>query len=175
MGLSCVFLLALLSLRSCLGRHLPRDDGSTLYAISERWAFHTGGYPNSPAVSQDGKTVFVGSENYNLYAIDATNGTKRWAFKTAGLVTSSPAVSQDGKTVFVGSYDNNLYAIDVTNGTKRWAFKTGNIVRSSPAVSQDGKTVFVGSDDNNLYTIDPTTGQSVGRSRPRGSSSRLLR
>ena len=77
-------------------------------AVTERWAFNTGGSgDSSPAVSQDGKTVFIGSgdlfsQDLNMYAIGATK-----AFKIGeSLFPKSPAVSQDGKTVFVSSADN---------------------------------------------------------------------
>ena len=62
---------------------------------------------SSPALSSDGATVFVGSNDYKLYAICATSGTQKWALHvkravTGGKVHSSPALSSDGATVFVG-------------------------------------------------------------------------
>ena len=66
-----------------------------------------GGVFSSPALSSDGATVFVGSNDYKLYAICATSGTQKWALHvkravTGGKVHSSPALSSDGATVFVG-------------------------------------------------------------------------
>jgi len=113
---------------------------------------------SSPAISSDGATVFVGSYDKKLYAIDAANGTLKWAFETGGNVRSSPAISSDGATVFVGSFDGKLYAIDAASGTEKWAFETGGEVYSSPAISSDGATVFVGSEDNKLYAIDAADG-----------------
>merc|ERR1711971_981608 len=63
---------------------------------------------------------------------NAEPGTRRWAFKTGGVVVSSPAVSPDGATVFVGSQDEHVYAIDAETGTRRWAFKTSREVYSIP-------------------------------------------
>ena len=83
-----------------------------------------------------------------MYAVDATDGTQRWQFKT-GRVTSSPAVV-DG-TVYVGCCDNHLYAVDATDGTQCWQFETDDEVRSSPAVV-DG-TVYVGSCDGYVYGL----------------------
>jgi outer membrane protein assembly factor BamB len=54
-------------------------------------------------------TVYVGSADDNLYAVDAATGDQRWAFETGDVVYSSPTVA-DG-TVYVGSYDDNLYAV----------------------------------------------------------------
>ena len=125
----------------------------------QRWSFKTGdGVDSSPTISADGSTVFFGSWDNSLYAVDAATGAMKWSFATGGWVRSSPAISADGSTVFVGSDDNNLYAVDAATGAKKWSFKTGDLVVSSPAISADGSTVFVGSRDHNLYAL--ATGDS---------------
>ena len=44
---------------------------------------HTGGdVESSPALSPDGATVFVGSNDGKLYAIEAASGTERWSLQT---------------------------------------------------------------------------------------------
>ena len=67
---------------------------------------------SSPALSRDGKVVYVGSGDNSLYAVDAVTGSKISSFATGDEVTSSPALSSDGKVVYVGSGDNSLYAVD---------------------------------------------------------------
>ena len=64
---------------------------------------------SSPAIGSDG-TVYVGSADTKLYAINSKSGEKKWEFETGGAVTSSPAIGSDG-TVYVGSVDKKLYAI----------------------------------------------------------------
>ena len=105
---------------------------------------------SSPAIGSDG-TVYVGSNDYKLYAINGKSGVKLWEFETGGNVSSSPAIGSDG-TVYVGSYDKKLYAINGKSGVKLWEFETGSDVHSSPAIGSDG-TVYVGSDDKKLYAI----------------------
>jgi hypothetical protein len=74
------------------------------------WEFEAGdSVGSSPAIGSDG-TVYVGSDDKNLYALDGKTGKKLWKFETGGGVGSSPAIGSDG-TVYVGSYDNKLYAI----------------------------------------------------------------
>ena len=63
---------------------------------------------SSPAIGSDG-TVYVGSYDNKLYAINGKSGVKLWEFETGGIVRSSPAIGPDG-TVYVGSHDK-LYAI----------------------------------------------------------------
>ena len=74
------------------------------------WEFKTGGVVNSsPAIGSDG-TVYVGSHDKKLYAINPKSGVKLWEFETGRFVTSSPAIGSDG-TVYVGSSDKKVYAI----------------------------------------------------------------
>lgn len=123
-------------------------------AGTEQWAFETGdGILSSPTVVNG--TVFIGSNDENLYAVDAETGEQRWVFETAGNVRSSPTVV-DG-IVFVGSYDGNLYAIDAEAGTEQWTFETEDSISSSPTVV-DG-TILIGSWDNNLYAVNAETGE----------------
>ena len=70
------------------------------------WEFETGGYVYSPAIGSDG-TVYVGSLDDKLYAINPKSGVKLWEFETGDIVESSPAIGSDG-TVYVGSWDNKL-------------------------------------------------------------------
>lgn len=116
----------------------------------ERWRFRAGSFVDScPALGSDG-TVYVGSADFYLYALNA-DGTLKWRFRTGGGVVSSPALGLDG-TVYVGSNDRYLYALNA-NGTLKWRFQTGSAVFSSPALGSDG-TVYVGSQDGFVYALN---------------------
>lgn len=133
------------------GAFVPRSTGT------QRWASPIDDdVRSSPAVSPDGQTVYFGSDDTYLYAVDTTTGAQRWKFPTDDKVRSSPAVSPDGAAVFVGSHDYKLYAVNATDGVELWNFNTGNRVFSSPVLS--GATVFVGSESNKLYAINVETG-----------------
>jgi outer membrane protein assembly factor BamB len=122
-------------------------------APSLRWKFKTGGFVgSSPAIDKGG--VFFGSQNQDVYSVDATTGTEKWHFETGKIVFSSPAVA-DG-VVYVGSHDSNLYALNESSGKERWRAKTGAEVESSPTV--DGNLVYVGSNDGKVYAFDRTSG-----------------
>ena len=126
---------------------------------------------SSPVVA-DG-TVYVGSGDGNLYALDAATGEPRWTFRTGNVVHASPAFA-DG-IVFVGSWDGDFYAVDAKTGAEKWRFHGGqdpaihNQVgfQSSPAVV-DG-VVYVGCRDANLYAIDAATGKEKWRVDHEGS------
>ena len=50
----------------------------------------------------------MGSQDNNVYALNAKTGAKLWSFTTGSSVTSSPAVANG--VVYVGSYDGKVYA-----------------------------------------------------------------
>ena len=116
---------------------------------------------SSPAVV-DG-TVFFGSGDGYVYALEAASGRVRWRFKTGSVVHSSPAVASG--IVYVGNWDSFLYALDAGTGRELWRFKTRTDekdfnqvgIQSSPTVV-DG-TVYFGCRDSTLYAVDARSGQ----------------
>ena len=104
-----------------------------------KWTFTTGDdIKSSPSIGPDG-TIYVGSTDNKLYAINP-DGTERWNFTTGANVISCPTVGKDG-TIYVGSNDGNLYAIN-PDGTEKWRFKTQESISSSPVLGVDG-TIYV--------------------------------
>jgi outer membrane protein assembly factor BamB len=165
-------------------RGRPTPDGAYLYSLSDDgylyklerqsgklvWQFdtHGGSVPRdgsgsgtdpyddfaSAAAVSDG-TVYIGSADKTLYAIDAETGLGRWHFDTQGIVRSTPAVS-DGR-VFFGSRDHRVYAVDARTGALGWQYDTLREVVSSPLVA-DG-TVYIGSRSSDLLALAAATGQ----------------
>jgi eukaryotic-like serine/threonine-protein kinase len=84
---------------------------------------------SSAAVVND--TLYIGSTDHNLYALNASDGRLRWKFQTGSRVTSSPAVSEG--TAYFASYDSNFYAVDIATGKLQWQFKTGGEHRFAAA------------------------------------------
>jgi hypothetical protein len=98
------------------------------------WEFETGGaVHSSPAIGSDG-TVYVGSDDKKLYAINGKSGVKLWEFKTGGAVHSSPAIGSDG-TVYVGA-GKKLYAIKTDSkglAKSPWPMRGQNPLRTGRA------------------------------------------
>ncbi len=118
-------------------------------------------YLSSPAVAD--QTVYAGSGDGNVYALDARTGDVRWKFKTGDVVHASPAIANG--TVYVGSWDRYFYALDAATGHLRWRFLTGDDraihnqigIQSSAAVG--GGLVYFGCRDSHLYALDAASGQ----------------
>jgi eukaryotic-like serine/threonine-protein kinase len=118
-------------------------------------------YLSSPSVWNG--TVYFGSGDGNVYAVEAGTGALKWKFHTGDVVHSSPAIA--GGTVFIGSWDSYFYALDAATGKEKWRFKTGEDpkihnqqgIQASAAVA-DG-TVYFGCRDSNFYAVDAATGK----------------
>lgn len=142
-----------------------------------KWVFPTGNRVVSSPVMQ-GNAVYFGSDDGNVYAVDAASGRQLWKYTTRGAVSASPAI--EGDTLYVGSFDGHFYAINARTGVLRWKFATAgerrfeakglhgwlpttqtffdpfDIFLSSPVVV--GGSVYFGSGDGHLYALDAASG-----------------
>jgi PQQ-like domain len=80
----------------------------TVGGLTKQWIYQTGTIIySSPAVA--GGVVYIGSQNFNVYALDAASGVKKWAYQTHGPIFFSSTTVANGR-VYAGSVDGNLYA-----------------------------------------------------------------
>ena len=107
-----------------------------------------------PALARAEGLVIFGSDDHNLYALDAETGKNGWTFPTDEAVWSSPAV-KDG-AVYFGSMDRHVYALSLEGGVEVWRYKTGGAVVTKPLLLDD--MVIVGSFDKKLYALSSETG-----------------
>lgn len=142
--------------RSSIGQGGPSN-------MSLVWKFPTNGaIISSPSVA-DG-TVYFGSQDKNIYAVNALSGTYVWNFTTLDAIESSPAV-MNGK-VCTGGEDGYVYCLNAYNGKLLWktfvngsqpkTFGAAVMLRSSPAIVDD--RVYIGSLDGYLYALDLNNG-----------------
>lgn len=73
------------------------------------WKYEIGKYVGSSPAIGTGGTIYVGSYDSCLYALNP-DGTLKWKYETGNGIVSSPAIRKDG-TVYIGSTDGFLYAI----------------------------------------------------------------
>ncbi len=131
---------------------------------SQAWVFPAPGdqsltvgtFAGSPVVYGD--TIYVGSFDSNLYALDL-NGNLKWKFTANGRLWDPPAES-DG-TLYFGDLSGNMYALDAATHQSKWPQPVTVIggVRATPLIA-NGK-VFVGTDQFKMYALDAATGRSV--------------
>ncbi len=130
--------------------------------MDDLWDF----FLSSPVVNPDEKkpSVFFGSSDGNVYALNANTGQLKWKFETKGSIHCSPILYKN--TLYIGGWDANLYALDMETGKQRWKFETGKKtgfkgVQSTVAVAND--MVYFGARDPFLFALNAETGKLVWR------------
>lgn len=103
--------------------------------------------------------IYFGSEDYNLYALDAQTTKIRWQFKTQGQIYSAPLYYK-GMVYAVAAEGTNpnkcrLYAIDAQTGKEKWFFD--NALWDSPVTVSGGK-LFVNTRSGKIVALDPAAG-----------------
>lgn len=133
--------------------------GSLTDQLKLKWTFETDGPIKSSAVISNG-SVFIGSDDGHIYAIDLAKGHKRWKYLTGGAVEAPPLVIND--RLYVGAEDGIFYALHTSTGKEIWKYQTDAKILGSAngSVQAEGKylPILVGSYDNFLHCIDATTG-----------------
>ena len=85
------------------------------------WKFKTNGpVVGSPVI--DGETVFVGSLDSTLYALDLATGKTKWKLPTGGAVRSSVCVAQ--QRLYLLSSDGLLYRMEKDSGRVDGLYQT---------------------------------------------------
>jgi outer membrane protein assembly factor BamB len=109
-------------------------------------------------------TVYFGSNDSTLYALDAASGQTRWTYQTRGPIRSTVAIEGDrlflvggDGVVYFGSGDGHVYALKSSTGEIVWKFKTGDVVHATPVLY--GDKLFVGSFDGYVYALRRATGE----------------
>src|SRR3982751_2997758 len=89
---------------------------------SSKWTFGTGDLVDS-SPNIDGSSVYIGSDDDNVYKLNLATGAMVWSFTAGDNIQSKPNIV--GGVVYFGSDDNNVYAVDAATGLEDWHFTTG--------------------------------------------------
>src|SRR5215211_996544 len=148
----------------------PRNQRGLLVAMAARtgriiWRFHAGPFETSPLVI--GRTLYVGSWDHHLYAINIATGKPRWSFAADGEVNSSAAYSS-GK-IYFGTDGGSVYALDARTGRQRWRasalsrFGRREYFYATPTIAYG--RVFIGNADGTLYAFGASSGRLLWAQR----------
>jgi eukaryotic-like serine/threonine-protein kinase len=144
------------------GRQIWRFDTKGRGLNSADFGYDRRSILSSAAVS-DG-TVYVGSRDAHLYAVDAANGMLKWSFDyekdNNTWSVSSPAV-RDGVVYSATSDGHFVHAVQAADGKELWRFQTSGPIWSSPSVA--GPMVYLTVQSGGLFAIDLRSGKEAWR------------
>lgn len=109
-----------------------------------KWAFvfeNQNKVRSQPAISGD--TVYIGSANGTVYALDRRTGCVRWTFENTWEVRTAMVLTADlagHARVFFGDFRGTVFALDANNGQLIWQQKVdehiGATLTGSPTLHQ---------------------------------------
>lgn len=117
------------------------------------WRFRTGVVESSPLLV-DG-TLYFGSWDHHVYALDARTKTLRWSFDAGAEVNTSGAYW--GGNVYFATDAGAVYALDARTGHVRWSRHDGTeYFYASPSIAYG--RVYIGNTDGTLFSYGARTG-----------------
>jgi len=130
------------------------------------WKIDLGGSaPDSPAVSSDGTTLYIGSFAKKIFAVDIASGSVRWTAETKDWVWGAPVLG--GDSLFAADISGNIYSLGVPNGKDAWPnLQPDGPITGSPLVLADGSMV-VATESGSLFAFD-TSGVKMWDITPGG-------
>jgi outer membrane protein assembly factor BamB len=120
------------------------------------WRKDTGNWV--PTLSGAGNTVYFGSANTVVHALDVAGGTAVWQFNipegTFNYVLGAPVFMND--TLYFLTQQGDLFALDAQDGSQQWQYATG-IVAARTGLSVGDNALFIGDADGivHAYIIAP--------------------
>lgn len=104
---------------------------------------------------QVGDTVYVGTADNLLLALEAETGVVKWQFETGHSIWAEPTYHEE--TLYVASLDRNLYALDAESGSQIWRTELTGALSGKPIVGDD--LIYVSNFDSKLHALDLQTGE----------------
>lgn len=127
------------------------------------WTFETEDGIESTAAIATG-TVYVGSLDGYLYALNLENGELQWKYQASGEIKSSPTVFRN--VLHFGDGMGVFHAVDAQTGERKWTFEAEAEIISSANVAQD--RLLFGAYDQYLYCLSAEDGKLIWKFETEG-------
>ena len=92
------------------------DEEGMLSAVAKLW--RSGESARIGGLAYDKQTVYIGTENGAIVAMDAATGETKWSQSVEGEIISAPVVSENVLVVNTGA--GTLFGLNVDNGEQLW-------------------------------------------------------
>jgi 6-phosphogluconolactonase (cycloisomerase 2 family) len=119
----------------------------------------------SPVIDASG-TLYTGSLDAKLYAVDIQSGSVKWAFSTKGAIRSTPAISDVG-TIFVANDSGEVISLD-TSKNILWYYKSSSAI-TAPLLYYKS-TLYVGTLGNQVIALSDVIDSTQSLSLPKSDA-----
>lgn len=102
-----------------------------------------------------GDTVYVGTADNYILALDVKDGSEQWSFETGHAIWGQPAY-RDG-ILYVSSMDWSVYALNAETGEQIWNTAMNGALPSRPVLGEE--LMYISSYDGHVHALDIDTGE----------------
>ena len=133
--------------------HAFQADGSRL------WEFQAAaGFKAAPLITGD--TVYAGSLDGRLYALEKATGKERWRYEAREELGCQPVLW--GGLVYVATLQETVLALDARTGAWKWHYRRdssgGFTIRGVAQLTVEGGRIYQGFADGSVAALDAKTG-----------------
>jgi len=125
------------------------------------WDFQAqAGFPAAPLVTNG--TVYAGSSDGNVYALELGTGKQRWKYSAGEEVGTTPVLV--GGILYVATLQDTLVALDAGTGAWKWHHRregtssTSFTIRGAAGPAVEGGVVFGAFSDGTVVALEGATG-----------------
>ncbi len=104
------------------------------------------------------KTLYFGTSNGVLYAIDSLSSDEKWKFQADANIDTTPVIN-NGLIIFGSDSPNGtgkVYALNSEKGRMEWSVSAGGFI--SNGLDAGDNVAYFGSQDGKLYAVDTYSG-----------------
>jgi eukaryotic-like serine/threonine-protein kinase len=118
---------------------------------NSRWIYTTADrIQQSACVNTASNNIMIGSNDFNLYAINHVNGQLSWKYPTGSIVKNSPV--DYNNTIMFTSLDKYCYCVNANTGKLVWKYNLNSTSLASPIVCTfSGSNFFPAESGNSKY------------------------
>ena len=103
------------------------------------------------SASANRTTVFVGTADGVLRALDIRSGKELWNFTAKSIINSAPLVA--GSLLYAGALDRTLYCLDSETGKELWRYTAEGRIKVPPVLW--GDVLLITSEDKYVTALRP--------------------
>jgi outer membrane protein assembly factor BamB len=108
-----------------------------------------GAVVGTPAIGSDG-TIYVGTFNKEMLALDPTNLAIKLRYSTQDWVWGGPTLSNN--VLYFGDLSSSFYALKTTDFTALWRIQANSAIVSTPVVA--GENIYFSAESDTLYIVN---------------------
>lgn len=136
-----------------------RDKGSYAEPV---WEYNTpGSIYSSPVINSKDGTIYLGSDNKYLYALNTQDGAQKWKSELDEEIWGSPVLNKNNDTLYVGTIGGKLHAVNTSDGAVKWSYDTEDIIVGSPSLDEGNGRIYFGTTEGRIFALDVASSGNV--------------